>query len=367
MHLTVWTDAFDLGSSHSFFFPTGKVTSLMNQDPKYYYDPETCTFVKVERTWKDYLARAGQIVGLAVILTGLAVWMLDVHWVTTPQEKSLKVENKALERQLDRVSSRMSTISAQLDTLAKKDENLYRRLFQIEPISEDVRQVGVGGSDPYERFEQMEEDASSLLKTTAQKLDKVERQLSLQGASYEELSEVAEERHRRLTELPAIRPADGPIVSGYGMRQHPVLKVRKMHAGVDFLLRRGTPVVATGNGQIVRATSSPAYGNFVEVRHPRAGYITRYAHLSDIADEVRRGATVKRGDTIGYSGNSGRSTGPHLHYEVHNQSGQALDPMRFFVPDMTPEAYYELEERTEKYQRRLASTEEEATRGGSAR
>jgi len=327
----------------------------MNQDQKYYYDPESCSFVEVERSWKDHVAHYGRIFGLALIMTGLAVWALDVYWVTTPEEQSLKIENQALERQLDQVSGRMSTLSSQLDTLAERDERLYRRLFQIEPISEDIRQVGVGGSDPYKEFDEMGKDASALLKNTAQKLDKLERQMSLQGASYQELSEVAKNRRQRMVQLPAIRPANGPIVSGYGMRQHPVLKVRKMHAGVDFLLRRGTPVMAAGDGEVRRATRSPAYGNFVEISHPAAGYFTRYAHLSEIPDDIRRGVEVERGDTIGYSGNTGRSTGPHLHYEVHNQSGQTLDPMRFFVPDMTPEEYHELEQRSKEYQSKMAS------------
>jgi len=336
----------------------------MNQDQKYYYDPESCTFVEVEPTWTDYVAHYGRIVGLAVIIAGLAVWGIDAYWLTTPEEQSLKVENKALERQLDKVSGRMSTLSSQLDTLAQKDRTLYRRLFQLEPISEDVRQVGVGGADPYKEFDDMGEDASSLLKKTAQKLDKLERQVSLQGSSYQELSEVAKKRSERLVELPAIRPTNGPIVSGYGMRQHPVLKVRKMHAGVDFLVRRGTPVMSTGDGVVRRATFSPAYGNFVEVRHPKAGYFTRYAHLSEIPESIQRGVTVERGDTIGLSGNTGRSTGPHLHYEVHNRSGQTLDPMRFFVPDMSPEKYHELEQRTRQYESRVAGAAGEGATAG---
>lgn len=338
----------------------------MNQDQKYYYDPESCSFKEVQWTWADYASHYGQIVGLALILAGLGVWAIDIYWVTTPEEQSLKVENQALERQLDRVTGKMSTLSAQLDTLAKKDRTLYRRLFQVEPISEDIRQVGVGGSDPYEEFDRMGKDASSLLKRTAQKLDKLERRMSLQNASYKELTQIAARRSRRLSQLPAIRPTNGPIVSGYGMREHPILKVRKMHEGIDFLVRRGTPVVTTGKGTIKEATYSPGYGNFVEVRHAQAGYVTRYAHLSEIPDDIRRGVEVDRGETIGYSGNSGRSTGPHLHYEVHEQSGGTLDPMRFLVPDMSPESYHALEKRTQKYQSQIASTEGSAE-GGAAR
>jgi murein DD-endopeptidase MepM/ murein hydrolase activator NlpD len=322
----------------------------MDPDTQYRYDPDTCTFVEVEATWKDQVARIGQIVGLAVVLAGFVVWGLDVYWMTTPEEQSLRAENRALERQLEEVNGQMSTLTSQLDTLTKRDRRLYRRLFEMEPISDDVRQVGVGGADPYEEFDRMGATASSLLRETAQKLDKLERQMALQGASYRELTSVAANRSERLEQLPAIRPANGPIVSGYGMRHHPVLEVRKMHAGVDFLLQRGTPVMAAGDGDVKEASTNAAYGTFVEVEHPEAGYVTRYAHLSEIPDDLRPGTPVERGDTIGYSGNSGRSTGPHLHYEVRTPEGETLDPMPFFVPDMTPEAYQELEQRTRQYE-----------------
>lgn len=337
----------------------------MIERQKYYYDPETCSFVKVEPTWKDWAAYVGRIVGLALLLAVFAVWAMDLQWLSTPQEETLKAENEALAQQLDQVNSRMSELSSQLDNLAERDKKLFRRHFDMKPISEDIRKVGVGGADPYEEFNQMGEETETLLKNTAQKLDKIERQVSLQGSSYRELSKVAEQRQDRLEQLPAIRPADGPIVSGYGMRHHPILKVRKMHAGVDFLLRVGTPVVATANGTIRRATFNSTYGNHIEIRHPEAGYMTRYAHLSEIPDSISRGTSVKRGDVIGYSGNTGRSTGPHLHYEIHEEGGQTLNPTHFFVPDMTPENYYELQQQTEQY--RASRLDEESVSSGQAR
>lgn len=321
----------------------------MDADQKYVYDPETCSFQRVETTWKDWLAYAGQIAGLAVILAGLLVWGLDQQWIASPNEQTLKVEKEALERQLDQVNGRMTVLSSRLDSLAERDRTLYRRLFQMEPISDDVRQVGVGGSDPYQQFDEMGADTEALLKRTAQKLDKLERQMSLQKSSYRELYRVAKKRQDRLRQLPAIRPANGRIVSNFGMREHPILKVRKMHEGIDFLLRRGTPVMATANGLVKRAEESPSYGKVIEIRHPDSGYMTRYAHLSEIPDDIYRGAEVGRGDTIGYSGNTGLSTGPHLHYEVHELDGQALDPMHFLMPGMSPESYRKLERRTQQY------------------
>jgi len=334
--------------------PTGyEIGAVMDHEQKYVYDPESCTFKQIESTWKDWIAYAGQIAGLAIILTGLLIWGLDRQWILSPHEQTLAVENEALERQLDRANDRMTTLSTRLDTLAKRDRTLYRRLFQMEPISEDVRQVGVGGTDPYKQFDQMSKDTESLLKSTAQKLDKLERQMSLQKSSYRELYKVAEQRQKRLRQLPAIRPANGRIVSNFGMRKHPILKVRKMHEGIDFLLRRGTPVMATAKGTVERAKQSPSYGKVIEVQHPKSGYMTRYAHLSEIPDGIYRGAEVQRGDTIGYSGNTGLSTGPHLHYEVHKVDGRALDPMHFLVPDMSPQSYRKLERRTQQYRANL--------------
>ena len=331
--------------------PTGyEPGATMDREQKYVYDPESCSFEEVESTWRDWIAYVGQIAGLAVILTGFLVWGLDQQWITSPNEQTLAVENAALERQLDRANDRMTTLSTRLDTLAKRDRTLYRRLFQMDPISEDVRQVGVGGTDPYEQFDEMGEDTEALLKKTAQRLDKLERQMSLQRSSYRELYSVAKQRQDRLRQLPAIRPANGRIISNFGMRRHPVLKVRKMHEGVDFLLQRGTPVMATAEGTVKRAEQDPSYGKVIEIQHPKSEYMTRYAHLSKIPDDIYRGASVQRGDTIGHSGNSGLSTGPHLHYEVHELDGEALDPMRFLMPDMGPESYRTLERRTRQYQ-----------------
>jgi murein DD-endopeptidase MepM/ murein hydrolase activator NlpD len=327
----------------------------MSHEQKYVYDPETCSFQRVDTTWKDWTAYVGQIVGLALLLAGGLVWGLDQQWIASPHEQTLAVENAALEHQLDRVNSRMTLLSTRLDSLAERDRTLYRRLFEMKPISEDVRQVGIGGTDPYAQYDGMRKDAEALLKKTAQKLDKLERQMSLQKSSYQELYTVAKQRQDRLRQLPAIRPANGRIVSNYGMRRHPILKVRKLHEGIDFLLRRGTPVMATAGGTVQRAERAPGYGKVIEVKHEKSGYMTRYAHLSEISDDIYRGAEVERGDTIGLSGNTGLSTGPHLHYEVHDLEGGAMNPMRFLMPDMSPESFHELEQRTQQYQADLQS------------
>ncbi len=322
----------------------------MKQNTQYRYDPETCSFVEIETDRSDVLRKIGVIVGLSLVLAVAAAWMMDLHLIRTPEEQALRSENEVLEQQLSRANSQMTALSDELNRLSEKDRELYRTLLQIEPISDDVRKVGVGGADAYSQFDRFGTQTAKLLRETASTLDQLERQVTLQGTSYRELTRFAERRDTRLRELPAIRPTEGPIVSGYGMRHHPILKVRKMHAGTDFLVRTGTPVVTTGDGVIRRAEYSPTYGNYVDVLHETAGYATRYAHLSEIADGIRRGVTVKRGQELGLSGNTGRSTGPHLHYEVRDTKGRTLDPINFLVPDMTPSTFYQLVERTRAYE-----------------
>jgi murein DD-endopeptidase MepM/ murein hydrolase activator NlpD len=321
----------------------------MNHGTRYYYDPETCSFREVRTSPFARLKKAATTLALAALLAAGAMWGLDAQWVSSPQEVALRAENRALQHQLERVASNLTTLSTRLDDLAETDRELYRTLLQAEPISDDVRRVGVGGTDAYERFDRFSDPTANLLRETASALDRLERQMALQSTSYRDLKRFAQARADELAQLPAIRPANGLLVSGYGMRMHPILKVRKMHSGIDLLLEMGTPVVATGDGVIKRTGRSYTYGRYVDIEHPAAGYMTRYAHLSKIGDGMRRGVRVKRGDVVAYSGNSGRSTGPHLHYEVRDLDGRPLNPVQFLVPDMTPDAYQTLVRRTHQF------------------
>lgn len=315
----------------------------------YYFDPETCTFVEVETSYKQYVKQGALLLGLALVLTASTMWLIDKYWFGTPEEIALRSENQVLQEKLAQVGERMQVLNKELSQLSETDQKLYRTLLQVDPISDDVRQVGVGGSDPYEAYDRFDAETSSLLRETSQTLDQLERRMSLQSESFRTLTQEAEERERYLEDLPALIPSEGPIVSGYGKRFHPILKVRKMHGGIDVLVRPGTPVVAPAGGVIRRAGNSPSYGKYVDINHTGSGYMTRFAHLSEFASGMRRGLRVERGDTIAFSGNSGRSTGPHLHYEVRDlQTKRTLNPVYFFAPDMTPERYEELLARTDR-------------------
>ncbi len=318
----------------------------MPKNRYYYYDHESCSFVEVEAKRSRLYLQGSAVLVVALLLASAISWAVD-QFTQTPQELALVAENEALRHELTEISGRVETFSQQLQELTQHDKELYRTLFQADPISEDVRQVGVGGSDPYEKYSRFSSSTGTLLRTTSENLDRLERQIHLQNVSYRELGKLADEREDQLREMPAILPASGPVVSGYGMRFHPILRVRKMHHGIDVLVDTGSPVAATGDGVIREARFSATYGNFVEIEHPSTGYSTLYAHLSKIDPEIKPGRKVKRGQVIGLSGSTGRSTGPHVHYEVRDKEDRTVNPVYFFAPSMTPSEYKRLVEKTD--------------------
>lgn len=318
----------------------------MPRNRYYYYNHESCNFVEVKAKRSRVYLQGSAVLVVAFLLASAISWGVD-EFTQTPQELALMAENEALHRELSSISSRVEAYSQELQQLSKSDQQLYRTLFQADPISNDVRQVGVGGSDPYERFGRFSSTTSTLLKETSENLDKLERQISLQNASYRELGKLADSREDQLRQMPAILPASGPVVSGYGRRRHPILRVTKMHHGIDVLVDTGSPIVASGDG-IVRETKFGAgYGNYIVIEHAATGYSTLYAHLSKIHENTRPGRTVKRGELIGYSGSTGRSTGPHVHYEVRDANDHTVNPIYFFAPSMTPAEYRKLVEETQ--------------------
>ena len=313
----------------------------------YHYDHETCSFVEVKPNRTRFYMQLSMVAVGAVLLTALIALGLD-RVMESPQELSLQQENEALQQQLDLTGQRIEDFATELQHLSATDQTLYRLLLQADPISEDVRRVGVGGSDPYEPFNRFSSSAAELLKKTTQQLDQLERQFSLQNTSYRELTKLARDHEQWLKQLPAIMPATGRVTSFFGMRNHPILKIRKLHPGVDIPVHRGTPVYATGDGIVEETGYTSGYGIRVLIRHPIAGYKTLYAHLSKISSHVRLGRWVKRGEQIALSGNTGLSAAPHVHYEVQDLEGRKLNPIRFFAPSMTPQQYKVLLAESEK-------------------
>jgi len=313
----------------------------MASNKTYYFNEETCSFVEVRKSRKRLWMNLGLVSLFAIALASIVTWGLDTV-VKTPEELALMDENQALQRQLRSVTKRIDTVSDQLEHLQSMDQDFYRTLLNAGETSEDVMQVGVGGSDPYPEFNRFSTSTSTILTRTATKIDQLERRILLQNESYRELTTLALEHEVQLAEMPAILPVNGHITSGFGSRFHPVLKINRLHPGLDFHASVGTPIYATGNGVIREATSGAGLGRYVKVEHATAGYVTVYGHLSKLPPGIRKGKTVKRGDLIGYSGNTGLSEAPHLHYEVRDLSGRSLNPLYFLAPSMTPAAYEQL-------------------------
>ncbi len=307
----------------------------------YYYDHESCSFVELKGRKRRLRLHVAAIVAVGVLVGSLLTWGMD-RMVQTPEELALRSENQALQRQLAQVSRRMETVSAELAQLSETDQDLYRTLLETDPIPSDIRQAGVGGTDPYAEFDRFSASAASLLRSSSRQLDRLERQLGLQRDSYRELTRLAGEHAERLDQLPAILPADGRVVSGFGMRNHPILGIRRMHEGIDIHVPRGTPVVSSADGIVLEINRGNGFGNYVKIQHPASGYVTLYAHLTKAADGLKQGQRVKRGQLIAYSGNSGLSKAPHLHYEVLDGQGRSLNPIHFFAPSMTPAEYQKL-------------------------
>ncbi len=309
----------------------------MPRNQYYYYDHQNCTYVEVQPRKSQLAIRGTVVLVLALVLAGGMTLGLD-QLTLTPQERALASERNALRDQLSLAHVSLERFQGQLAGLARTDEEVYRSLLNADPISDDVRQMGVGGVDEYADFGRFE--TGDLLRSSAHMMDALERQIGQQRESYQDLTRMATERAVELAELPVLKPVSGSIISGYGMRRHPILRVSKMHRGLDIVARIGTPIYVSGDGVVTKVEVSSTFGNFVEVTHAASGYKTLYAHMSAFAPGLRVGQRISRGDRIGSVGSTGRSTGPHLHYEVHNLTdGSAVNPIELMAPSMAPQAY----------------------------
>ena len=309
----------------------------------FYYDHDACTFVEVEPSRKGLWLKAGAVLCLSLVLSAVGVGLLSSVF-TSPVEVAQAEEIEALRGELASTHAQLTSFTDELEELAETDREIYRTVLNAEPITEDEFQLGVGGAEDT-RFARFSTPTATLLTETAETFDRLERQLELQSRSYAELRALSSDRDAVLRQQPAILPLKGArLTSGFGMRYHPILRVSRMHAGVDFPAPTGTPLYATGDGRVSFVGTRGGYGNVIEIEHPLAGKMTRYAHLSRVADGVRVGTLVRRGQTVAYSGNTGLSTAPHLHYEVRRLDAQKtpLNPVATFVPDVTPSQYREL-------------------------
>ena len=304
---------------------------------KYYYDTKTLSYKPIESTSIDKFKKFIVYLTSSAILAFFTL-LIFFQYFDSPKEKRLKGEINHLLSQYEIINNDLEKIELVLDDIQNRDDNIYRTIFEADPIPTSIRKQGFGGVNRYKKLSGYSN--SDLIINTSKKIDQLTKQLYLQSKSFDEIIELAKNKSKMLASIPAIQPVANKdlkrMTSGYGYRIHPIYKTRKMHYGMDYSAKVGTEIYATGDGVISKVKRSKrGYGNYVKINHG-FGYETLYAHMSKYI--VKKGQKVKRGEVIGYVGNTGISTAPHLHYEVRKDN-KKINPVNFYFNDLTPEEY----------------------------
>ncbi len=274
-------------------------------------------------------------------LLGVGGYFIALLILGTPEDaEDLREENARLQTQYEVLSQRLDEAMEVMEDIRQRDDNLYRVMFMADPVSEDVRNATYTGTNRYEELENL--DNAALVMATTQKTDMLARKLYIQSKSFDEIVDFYKNHEDMLRHLPAIQPVSNKdlkrTASGFGYRIHPIYQTRIFHDGMDFSCDIGTPVYATADGLVKNARWERGYGYIVTIDHGY-GYETRYAHLKSF--NVKRGQKVVRGETIALSGNTGRSSGPHVHYEVL-QRGRPVNPANYYFMDLDADQYDEM-------------------------
>ncbi len=306
---------------------------------KYYYDTESCKYERIKvSTWDVVLNLLG-FFSVSLIISVVIVILFSTYF-ESPKEMLLQKENQELKLYYELLDKEMADINTMMASLQKRDDNVYRVIFEADPIAASIRRAGTGGTDRYKNLLENNLVDEELVLQSLSKVDQLKRQMYIQTKSYDEILQMARNKSKLLAATPAIQPVANleltRLASGYGMRIHPILKYKRMHFGIDFTAPRGTPIYSTGDGIVERVILNfGGYGRQIIVRHG-FGYKTLYAHMQDI--DVKVGDKVKRGDKIGTVGNTGLSTAPHLHYEII-KDGKKVNPVNYFFMDLNDEEY----------------------------
>ena len=304
---------------------------------KYYYDTKTLSYKRIKLSALDkfkkifYFTAGSTLVGIIIIT-------LFLSFFDSPKEKILKREITQLISQYNLIEEKLQQVELVLDNIQERDDNIYRLIFEADPIPNSIRKAGYGGINRYSDLTGFENE--ELIISTTKKIDQITKQLYIQSKSFDEIIKLAKNKKNMLASIPAIQPVSNKdlsrMASGFGHRIHPIYKTRKFHAGMDFSAKTGTPIYATGDGKVFKVRKSRrGYGNHVVINHG-FGYKTLYAHMSKYI--VKKGQKVNRGDVIGYVGNTGTSVAPHLHYEVHKDD-KKINPVNFYYNDLSPDQY----------------------------
>ena len=306
---------------------------------KYYYDSENLAYRKIKTKKRQKIGVALLFVVAAALFGFLSfIVLLNTPYFETPKDRLQAREIENLKLNYAILNERVNEMSDVVEAIEDRDNNLYRVYFNKAAIPDSIRKAGFKDTNRYQLLAGF--DNSELVKSTTKKVDVLSKQLAIQSKSLDVILKLADAKSDFLSAIPAIQPVRNEnlkhMASGFGYRTDPFTKARKMHEGMDFTAKSGTPIYATGDGVVAKADNTASgYGNHIVIRHG-FGYETLYAHLSKY--NTRAGQRVKRGDIIGYVGSTGRSEAPHLHYEVHKDN-KVVNPLNFYYGNISAVEY----------------------------
>jgi murein DD-endopeptidase MepM/ murein hydrolase activator NlpD len=304
---------------------------------KYFYNTHTLRYEKLEVPLRVKLLRVFGFLATALVTAAIIVWF-GFRYIGSPNERIIRQQLQDYEYNYSLLQKQVEDLEQQMDELEKRDNQVYRQIFEADPIPDSARTEEIEKSREITLVSSLNDN--QLVRSVSDQLRTMAARIVYQEKSYDEIEEMIRNKEKLLASIPAIQPVTNKglahIASGFGSRIDPVYKVAKFHAGLDFAAPQGTPIYATADGRVKEAGHEVGgYGNHVVLNHGY-GYETLYGHMVRI--KARVGRTVRRGEIIGWVGNTGKSTGPHCHYEVH-KNGNAVDPIYYFYNDLTPEQF----------------------------
>lgn len=317
---------------------------------KFVYNKQTLRYEKVEESWQKKAVRFFGFLS-AVAVFALIIVAIAFNYLDSPKEKALKRELNQLVAVNKMQRDDFQKLQTVVDNLEERENTLYRVMFGMDPRESSVAEGGTGGRDKYKDLS-VYKNAGSTMVESFQRLEQLKFHIASQSKSLDTIAQLVKEKEQMLASIPSIKPVREDklkksikLMSGFGYRLHPIHRVRKMHAGIDFTAPSGTPIYATGNGKVERVKyDRSGYGRNVIINHGY-GYKTLYAHMSRI--DVREGQKIVKGQKIGAVGNTGTSTAPHLHYEVR-KGGKPVNPIHYCMDGLSPQEYASLVESAEK-------------------
>jgi len=304
---------------------------------KYYYNTHTLRYEKLETPLRVKLLRVFGFIA-ASLVTAFIIVSIAYRYFPSANEKRLAELNADLQEDYQLLDNQVKQLQQQMQELESRDNNVYRSIFESSPIPDSARVKQMEKTKEAKLVQSMGEN--DLVKSMTKQLNNLSLRVAFQQKSYVEINGMVKDKEKLLAAIPAIQPVSNKdltrIASGFGYRIDPVYKVSKFHAGLDFTAPQGTPIYATADGNVKEASfNAGGFGNHIIISHGY-GYETLYGHMYRM--KAKAGTHVKRGEVIGYVGNTGKSTGPHCHYEVH-RNGQPIDPVYYFYNDLSPEQY----------------------------